>query len=261
MTARRFSVYFMACLTVALVGLAGGGCASSGIVMTPSVSKAVVPDNNRAFYKVESVSFGFGTQETPVYAPDWKDRGYSRKFASLAEARYPGLFKNDPGAVPIHVRVDVDQEVHQGAALGVYLCTLCVVGGIFPSVMWSTDWQVKVRAEDAHGGTILSTGVQAENRGWWTILTPLGLIDCPGESDAPKVAHTGVQNGPGFFPVEHRNYVAQCLVDLLAADLLKQDPSKLPVRVPVANQSPPATTLTPSLVAPQPVTASPQPMY
>ncbi len=250
------------CLLVLLAGLVSGGCASSGIVMTPSVSKAVIPDDkNRACYKIQDVSVSFNAQETPVSAPEWSDRAFAGKFAALAEERYPGLFKNDPLAIPVNVRVEVAQDVHQGLSLGVYICTLCIVGGIFPSVPWSTDWQVKIQAEDVRGGSIFSTDVQAENRGWWSILTPLGLMTCPGASDQPKVSSAGLTNGPGFIPPGYRNYVAQCLVDLLAADLLKQDASRLPSRplgaesthaVPIPMAAPPVT---------QPVNAAPEPMY
>ena len=253
------------------MGLGCGGCASSGILMNPPVSKAMVPAESQPHYRVQNVSIAYDDADMPVQAPEWKDGAFSRKFASLAAERYPGLFRNEAGAVPIDVRVDVAQEVHQGAALGVYLCTLCIVGGIFPSVTWSTEWQIHVRAEDVRGGAILSTNVQATDRGWWTILTPMGLITCPGESDAPKVSSAGLTIGPGFLPVEHRNYVVQCMVDLLAADLVKQDASKLPLQPlgagqlpamvnPAASYAPAPGALTPTTVAP-PVSASPEPMY
>ena len=165
-------------------------------------------------------------EETQV--PDWKKDGFSRQFISQAESRYPSLFRVDPSAIPINVKVNVTQSVNQGAALVVYICTLCIVGGITPSLQWSTEWQVDLHAEDVTGNPILSAGVKAEDRGWWSILTPFGLMDCPGESDAPKVSGVGVNIGPGIFPSEHRKYVLQCLVDRLAADLLKQDAAKLP---------------------------------
>ena len=212
-----------------LAVLTGSGCASTKIAMTPPVKKVVVPEQNRAFYNVEKVNLVFST---PTYTPDWENEGFANRFTSLAESRYPGLFRKTADAIPIAVRIDVNQDVHQGAALGVYLCTLCIVGGIFPSVPWETEWQVAVHAEDARGAAILAARTQAVDRGWWTILTPFGLITIPGESDAPKVSTVGTA-GPGQISEEHRTYVLQCMVDMLAANLLKQDPSKLPMRAPI----------------------------
>ena len=232
-------------MLVVLAAVLGGGCASTKIAMTPPVKMVVVPEQNRAFYNVEKVNLVFST---PAYTPGWENEGFANRFNALAESRYPGLFRKTPDAIPIAVRIDVNQDVHQGASLGVYLCTLCIVGGIFPSVPWETEWQVAVHAEDARGAPILATHVQAVDRGWWTILTPFGLITISGESDAPKVSTVGTA-GPGQISEEHRTYVLQCMVDMLAADLLKQDPSKLPARAPMPALMPsparPVTTTAP----------------
>ena len=212
---KRFPILAAALLASSILV---GGCASTKITVTPAVKMAVVPAARHDAYTLGSVAIAF-----PVYIPpDWRNDGFARQFVQLAEARYPALFNKSVGAVPIDVQVNVNQDSHQAAAFGVYLCTLCLIGGIFPSVPWETEWQIQVQSRYPGGDSppFTSSGLMVKNRGWWSILTPLGLITIPGESDAPKVSAVGAAS-PGQIPPAHRAYAIQCMVDLLAAELLK----------------------------------------
>lgn len=230
---RRLSLHVTAILLVILAGRVGSGCSSTKIIMTPPVKMAVVPEKNKTSYRVEKVAIAFaGNNHSPGHRElptDWQDGHFAGQFSTLAERRYPQLFNKSRMAIPVSVRIEIADEVHQGATLGAYLCTVGIIGGIFPSVPWSTEWQVRIQAEDSQGTPILSTKFQAENRGWFSLFTPLGLIAIPGDSDAPKVSMV-IDGGPNMTHPAHRAYVTQCMVDLLAAELLKVNPAKLPAR-------------------------------
>ena len=240
-------------VTILLAGLLGGGCASTRINVTPAAKQVAVPANNACCYALNDVRLS--RDEQCQFPGEWEGSKFGARFATLAEERYPTLFQRTPGAIPLSAQVTIQQDISQGAALGVYLCTLCIVGGIFPSVPWETEWQVSVQVSDARGAPVASPKVHAIDRGWWTILTPLGLMEFPGESDAPKVSAV-MRNGPGQMPVEHGTYTMQCAIDLLAADLLKQPAGSLPASAPVTvagTREPAPLPLAPLPAEPAPV--------
>lgn len=80
-----------------------------------------------------------------------------RQFAQTATTRYPSLFTEDAQATPINVKIKIHQTVDQSASLAMYLCTLCIVGGILPSVPWEPQWQVDIRVEDDRGSVLRSS--------------------------------------------------------------------------------------------------------
>lgn len=217
----------LAWVALLVANLLGGGCASSRIHVTPAVQQVTVPENNPTCYTLNDVRL-FTSAPMPR---EWAERSFGARFARLAAERYPALFQRTAGAVPLSVQVSVRQEIDQGAALGVYICTLCIVGGIFPSVPWETEWQVSVQVSDARGALATVPVVKAVDRGWWTVLTPMGLMEIPGESDVPKVS-AAMRCGPGQMPVEHATYTMQCALDQMVAELLKQPVGAMPARAP-----------------------------
>lgn len=228
------------CLAGALFS---SGCVSSKITMNPPVKAVVVPDTNTASYKIERVKMSTAPYALPL---KWKNETFPDRFTRMAQERYPSLFNNSPSSIPILVRIDINQELDSTKSFAVYLCTLCIVGGILPSVPWGTEWQIDIRAEDLRGAPMLSTGVKAEHRGWWSVLTPLGWMEVPGKTDAPVVSSTMFTSGPGQIPVEYKTYAVQCMVDLLAGKLLGQDSTRLPDQSPVLSPPPAATVPLPT---------------
>jgi hypothetical protein len=202
------------------------GCASNTIIMTPSVKASDIPAANNTLYRVTKVTapIAHGSMSQKL-----KDKKFSEQFAGIAEARYPGLFANTPEAIPLHVQLEISEEVHEELALLSYLCTCCVLGGILPSVPWTTEWQIKVGIEDRSGIRNLAD-VRAVHRGWWSLFSPCGLITFPGESDIPAVS-TVMTGGPGQVPEKLQEYVLQSMVDLLANKLLSGSPLQSPGKV------------------------------
>lgn len=199
------------------------GCASTKIHVSPQVRQAEIPASHKTAYRIEGAKILFAQASVgggAMLPSEWRKDGFAQKFTRMAEERYPALFNQGASAVPLKVSVTVEGDTRQGAALGVYLCTLCIIGGIFPSVPWETEWGMKVTGEVpgyAHFATPKTTAI---DRGWWSILTPFGLITIPGESDVPK-ASAVLTAGPGVMPDTHRAYALQCMIDQLAAELLK----------------------------------------
>lgn len=208
------------CMTVIL---SVGGCASNRIIMTPPVKAPSVPASNGTSYKVDKVTVSMIPYALPG---DLKGKSFSDRFARLAESRYPGLFKDTPEAVPVNVRIEISQEVHDGAALLTFMGTVGIFGGILPSLPWTTEWQVKVGIEDRRG-VRHAAEVQALHRGWWSLFSPCGLITIPGDSDIPAVS-TVMTGGPGSVPPELCDYVVRCMVDLTAKELLRENPVQMP---------------------------------
>lgn len=231
---------------ILLATLLASGCASTRINVTPPAKPAAVPGNTPCY--------AINSAQVLTSAPmpgDWEAGRFGPTFVALAEERYPALFRRAPDAVPITVQVSIHQEIDQGLALGVYIGTLCIVGGIFQSLPWETEWQVSTQICDARGAPFATPKLTAVDRGWWSILTPLGLMEFPGESDAPKVSAV-LRSAPGQMPVEHTTYVMQCAVDQMAAELLRQPAGALPAAAPVAPVGTPAASMVP--IAPLPET-------
>jgi hypothetical protein len=118
------------------------------------------------------------------------------------------------------------------------------VGGILPSVPWGTEWQIEIKAEDLRGIPMLSTGIRAEHRGWWSVLTPLGWLEVPGPTDVPVASSTMFTSGPGNIPENYKTYATQCMVDLLAGKLLKPN-GALPAEKSSTPWYPPAAVALP----------------
>lgn len=191
------------------------GCASNTIIMTPPVKAAVVPASNSSLYKVNKVAVPMAPYSLRA---GLNSKAFTDRFAGLTEARYPDLFKNTPEAVPVNVQIEIIEEVHDGLALVTFMGTLGILGGLLPSVPWTTEWQIKVGIEDFRG-TGRSSEVRAVHRGWWSLFSPCGLIAISGESDVSPVS-TVMTGGPGSIPPELRDYITRCMVDLLAKELL-----------------------------------------
>lgn len=233
-----------ACTATALLF---SGCASNTIVMKPPVKEVSIPAANSVVYKLNDVKIS-----SYALQGDWGKQSASGRFARLAEERYPALFSDSPSAIPLDVKIQINQETHDGAALVTFMCTLGILGGLFPSLPWTNEWQIKAEIDD--GRTAGSTELQAVHRGWWSLFSPFGLMPISGESDIPVVSTVGV-GGPGAVPPDLCDYVMGRVVDSLAAKLLNPSPSQpvsQPLLIPVSIPSPstlplvlPAQTVSP----------------
>lgn len=199
------------------------GCASNTIIMTPSVKMAEVPETPTTVYRVVKVTVPNAPR---LRSEKFNNPKLSNEFASLAETRYPVLFKNTPEAIPLSINLQIGEQANDGVALLAYLCTCCVLGGVLPSVPWSTDLDIELGVEDRSVIRNI-TRAQAVHRGWWSLFSPCGLITIPGESDIPAVS-TVMTGGPGQVPPQLQDYVMQRMVDLLAKELLSGKPLERP---------------------------------
>ncbi|MDD3276029.1 MAG: hypothetical protein PHP93_03150, partial [Kiritimatiellales bacterium] len=109
-------------------------------------------------------------------------------------ALYPRLFTNDQtaGSVPLWVEVEDSITSKDGKTLAWMLCTLTLVGTVFPVPMEiDRDMDVSVspwNGRDGRGSEPVQVNFKREQHMWGSILSPLGLISIPGESDFPKVS-------------------------------------------------------------------------
>jgi len=204
--------------------LFAGGCASNKITVTPPAQRPAVPSHGGPSYKLEKVSL-----VTKPYRFDLTGRevSFSDRFSRLAEERYPRLFNQSASSAPIAVQVKVDQDTQDEVALLAFIGSIGIFGGFLPSLPWATEWKIDVIAEDAYGTPLCSKKTEAKHRGWWSFFTPLGWMEISGDSDIPPVTSL-LTSGPGALPQEFRDYVVSCMVDQLAAAILKQDPSRAP---------------------------------
>lgn len=120
----------------------------------------------------------------------WEDAALRRDLAALAVSRYPQLFApDDVPAIPVAVNI-MGQGRVPSWPIALELCTLAILGGIFPLPMEDPgDFTVTVAPfADGHTAGPRLPDCEFRNRaaGWITIFTPFGLIPYPGESDAPQ---------------------------------------------------------------------------
>ncbi len=146
------------------------------------------------FY-VAGLSFNYNGDPSPQTVEIYKK--YQRELLPLLRKecgeRYPSLFVDDPAsAIQLGVDVETTTTLHNGEMMAWMFCTLMITPMILPAPGdMDEDIDVKVGVwtghEDLRSAT-LQKSFRREIHTWTTLLTPVGLITIPGESDFPKVS-------------------------------------------------------------------------
>ena len=159
------------------------------------------------------------------------DEDYGRRLLSAVRrecmASYPLMFaRNDANAIRVSIEVSDTLTPHNGKMAAWALCTAFLAGTVFP-VPFQTDHDIEIAVGCWNGRGNLNNGAVRENfrredHGWFSILSPLGLITVPGESDFSKV-RTGPNNQrAGYDDVPQiARQIATAVAKLIAA----QDPA------------------------------------
>lgn len=124
------------------------------------------------------------------------DIAYEKKLLRLLRkecpARYPLLFSADESsAIPLFVTFEEECSQNNFKIVAWMLGTLTIVPMILPAPFIDVDRNISVsvgawNGTDSKGSETVRSVFHRKQIGWGTVLTPLGLIPVPGESDFPK---------------------------------------------------------------------------
>lgn len=185
--------------TLLLVGiicsLLTSGCASYRVLtdLKPE-SDATLQSPAGRFY-IAGLTYVFEPKPPYKYPPP--EENLLRLVRQECIDRYPALFgKNQTEGIPLWV--EVSDKWEQPFPL-MFLCTLTLCPIVFPCpatkdrdiVVLVSPWN----GRDTSGREIVQMNFHRKEHWWQTILTPLGLILIPGESDMPKGSSI-VNEGP-----------------------------------------------------------------
>lgn len=137
--------------------------------------------------------------------------------------RYPVLFSNDSASsIPISVTAESTLTPKLFKTKCWMFGTLMIVGWILPCpsgkeedvILKTGIWTGR---EDVQGA-MMQKNFHRETHGWLSILTPLALIDIPGESDLPKVSSTifKVQKGEQIYLEQLASQLATALAETIS---------------------------------------------
>lgn len=194
---RAINRFFVLALVSAAATLLAGGC------MAVNTTTNLLPESDPTLkspagqFYVAGLSYGQPESEDNPYTKDALE-AYQRKLQPLVRkecvARFPLLFiEESDTAIPIWIDVNETVDPHNGKVLAWMLGTLTIAPGILPAPMVHFDRDIRVAVGvwngiDGMAGKGPRQGFQRTQRGWCTLLTPLGLIPCPGKSDLPKAS-------------------------------------------------------------------------
>lgn len=139
-------------------------------------------------YSVDGVASG-SASALPI------DAAYEKRLSRLVReecpSRYPLLFTKDQAdSIPLWIEVEDSITSKDGKTIAWILCTATIVGTVFPVPMEiDRDLEIAVGSWDGRDGIAnvpTRKGFQRAQHIWGSLLTPLGLISIPGESDFPK---------------------------------------------------------------------------
>ncbi len=226
-------------LAVLFAAVCGGCC--SGRIVVKGRPEVHTPEKIARMYKVEKVSLccrqclqalrAKTLSEPCTHVVWWTHQDFEYAFREKLVARHPQLFGDDPKASPLSVEVVIDRKDKIAGTLITEVLTLTISPSILPSYPITSLFELDLCVRDDSGETLYGTAatVKGQEKTWVTFLTPLGLISIPGPSDVPKKSVTVFEAPKG---VPWGDYILDILADMLAAEVLKLDPAKLPVRRP-----------------------------
>ncbi|MDX9867672.1 MAG: hypothetical protein RBT78_07070 [Kiritimatiellia bacterium] len=161
----------------------------------------------------------------------WLPQDFEYAFREKLVSRHPQLFGDDPKASPLSVEVVVDRKDEMAGLIITELLTLAISPLILPSYPVTSPFELDLCVRDDSGETLYGKAatVKGQEKTWLTLFTPFGLIPIPGPSDVPKKSVTIIE---ATKTVPWGDHILEVLTDMLAAEVLKLDPAKLPVRRP-----------------------------
>jgi hypothetical protein len=144
-------------------------------------------------YSIEDT--GASQPNTPAYIAH-QEKQFLALLRKECPAQYPLLFSKEEGsAIPLFVTVANRKNPNVGKELAFLFLTLTICGNILPAPR-ETDLDLTVLTSvwngvDGPSGAGGRKQFHREERGWFSLFTPLGLITIPGESDFPKAMQAG----------------------------------------------------------------------
>jgi hypothetical protein len=169
---------------VILAVMVMAGCASQRVASTMKITGDSGLELGRARFYIVDYADVFDGGSPPV--TEEKHRLTAQRLQERAKVLYPRVFTDDWAALPVSVKAKIKHDssgLQRAAIIGGF--TL----GLFPIPGTSvTSHEVITSVRDARGDNMADTQVNFDTEfGMWvTLLTPLGSLPVPGESDLPR---------------------------------------------------------------------------
>jgi hypothetical protein len=231
------------------------GCASSRMLtdMKPA-QNAELKSPAGTFYVADLKFILLLDDPSPQVTETYKK--YQRMLLPLLKKecveRYPALFSNEPqSSIPLTVTAETTSTSHDSKTMCWMFGTLMIVGLILPCPD-QRDEDITLKTGIWTGRENLQTPMLQKNfrreiHGWVSLLTPLGLIEFPGESDLPKASASlfNIHAGEQIYLQQLASQLATALAETITAkdtEFWKSQPL-----------SGPSSTLSPALPVNPPV--------
>lgn len=167
------------------------GCASTRF--TSSIHKQPAQEKCSLKFRIAKVNFPeYGQRRPPniIFKMTNKSSESMKQYLiQISEERYPNLFSSGGGEIPLEVSVRCMDYRTSWESLLLEIGTAGILGGILPLPIYckgDLDVDVKVMMSDQPMHKLGRTRFSRKNYTWVTILTPIGLLPIPGESEKPK---------------------------------------------------------------------------
>jgi hypothetical protein len=208
------------------VALLSSGCASF------RVKTDLVPETDAklqspaGMFYIAGLKYTIDTCDDQPYNPSYiadKEKRFLGLLRKEIPIQYPHLFSEQAeSAIPLFVTVENRKNRNRGKELAFSILTLGISGVILPAPR-ETDLELTVSTSvwngtDGPRGAAVRKNFHREERGWFSMFTPLGLITIPGESDFPKK----MQAGDPFF--DNSLQIAQQVATALAKIIESKEP-------------------------------------
>jgi len=202
------------------------------------------------------------SEAVKAFATDYGNK-LLRLLRKECSARYPLLFLDqENSAIPLFVTVKEVFDYNQSKYLTWGLCTLLITPLVLPAPI-DTDRDLTVSAgvwngAGAHGSVAVLKKFRREERGWLTVLTPLGLIPVSGTTDFP-VESTAFVSGNHFRFFDEMPQISQQVATALAKIITSKEPefwTAPPSRSQQPGYAPTTPATTPAILPPpsEPIT-------
>lgn len=138
---------------------------------------------------------------------------------AMAQQQYPLIFRDNPDALPIDVRINADHKVENVTDSPVFcLGVLCLFTLPIPHRWWTGEFDVRVRAADEEQGVLVDQTIhfKREDVSWISMYTPLGLLPIPGATDLPRSNYL-FDPGPEAYAKQRWLDLASCVEAIIKA--------------------------------------------